>query len=170
MIPELQPNTAQAEIDGITYTSTKWPCMRALELFGRATIMAGERGLAAFVASELDSFEQLAPLLVVKAQGVQVFGAMVQASYGLKDDPRLLLELCSGLRADKLHNPGGMLLPSVVDLSDPKVWDQHFTGELPHLVRVLRFVLRHNLLGFTLGLPSQSGSPGTPQPSETDAP
>lgn len=164
LVPDLTQRTTRAEIDGLVYTSTKFGCLRSIELLGRAGLMAGERGLQWFVASEAQGLVDALPLLVKKAKGVQVYGAMVQFLYGAKEDPGLLVDLCERLTVDKLHDAGGALLPSTSEagykLSDPKAWDQHFAGELPHLVRVLQFVLRHNALGFTLGPRYLGGSPG----------
>lgn len=171
MTPDYTQRTTRTTIDGLVYTSTKFGCIKSLELLGRATLMAGERGLQWFVASEAQGLVEALPLLVKNARGAQVYPAIVQISYGVKEDPNLLIELCARLAVDKMHDPGGALIdaPNVAGhkLADPNTWDQHFTGELPHLVRVLQFVLRHNALGFTLGPHFLGGSPGNQPSTET---
>lgn len=150
-------------IDGYTYTSTKLPCMPAYRLLLRCTKALGERGMKAIVQRYAAGFADVAPMLVVTSGEVNVYGALFQASYGLQEDPELPRDLLAQCKADKLrpaNMSGGDITPH---------FDAHFSGELPHLFRVLEFVAAHNYLGFTLGLRFPAGAL-TNAATETDAP
>jgi len=151
-------DTETKEIDGYTYTSTKLPAMQAHGLLARCITAAGSTGMQGFVARHAAGFAETAPLLVPGAKGVNLYGALLQLSHGVEQDPNLPRDLCAQLHVDKLRPAnvgGGKVSP---------MFDSHFQGELPHLWRVLEFVVVHNFLGFTLG---QSFPLGAPAPAET---
>lgn len=168
MVDYTLPVVSQA-IDGYTYTSTKLPCMQAWRLLLRAQKALGERGMKAVVQRYASGFAEIAPLLVVTSGEVNVYGALFQASYGLQEDPELPRDLLAQCKVDKLrpvNMSGGDIAPN---------FDAHFSGELPHLFRVLELVAVHNYLGFTLGLrfPAgalTSGAIETAGPSDSPSP
>lgn len=151
-----QPPSVTEYIDGIPYTSAKFPASRALRLLARTVQILGEHGLQALVAAKAAAVAENAPRLVLQTQP-RLYGAMVQVAYGVAQDPELPRELCANLKVGESNRskPG-----AVAD-----VFDTHFSGELYHLFQVLSFVLAHNFMGFTLGEPSIPGSPG---PAETN--
>ena len=151
-------DTETKEIDGYTYTSTKLPAMAAHALLARCITAAGSTGMQAFVARYAAGFAEVAPLLVPGARGVNLYGALLQLSHGVEQDPNLPRDLCASLMVDKLRpaNMGGGKVGPMADT--------HFAGELPHMWAVLEFVAVHNFLGFTLG---QSFPIGAPAPAET---
>ena len=139
-------STVSREIDGYTYTSTKLPCLQAVALLGRCCTALGDRGMRAVVQRHAQGFAEVAPTLVLAAQEINIYGAMLQGSYGVQQDPELPRDLLAAVKADKLR-PANMTGGA---LTGP-MFDQHFAGELPHMFRVLEFAAVHNYLGFTLG-------------------
>lgn len=136
--------TVTVNVDGIMYTSTKLPCAKALELLGRCGQVLGERGMRAAIQRHARAAAELVPQLVIDAQKVNVYGAMLQISYGLQQDPGLPRDLLAQVKCNAIRPTGaeGPIGPA---------FDHHFAGELPHLFRVLEKVAVHNFLGFTLG-------------------
>jgi hypothetical protein len=134
------------EIDGYTYTSTKLPALRAVALLGRCCTALGDRGMRAVVQRHAHGFAEVAPVLVLAAQEINLYGAMLQGSYGVQQDPELPRDLLEAVKVDKLR-PANIAGGSLTGAN----FDQHFAGELPHMFCVLEFVALHNYLGFTLG-------------------
>lgn len=156
--------TVTREIDGFMYTSDKLPCMTAVKLLARAQLALGERGMRAVVQRHAAVLAEEAPLLVLGAKDVHVYGALLQASHGVEQDPTLIRDMLQGVRVDRYRpaGPGGPVA---------RVLDEHFKGEFPHLLRVLDFVAAHNYLGFTLGRRSLSGRPSaTPTAPSSPSP
>ena len=159
-------------IDGYRYTSTKMPAMRAYTLLMRCIQVLGPRGMRAVVQRHAPGFAEVAPALVVEAaKAIDIYGALYQVSTGMQQDPELARDLLAQVKVDKLRPAnvsGGDIAPN---------FDTHFTGEMPHLFRVLEFAAVHNYLGFTLGprfrvgpltsaAPATDGSSDSPSPSE----
>lgn len=161
MIERYRDPTCTQEIDGIAYTSTKFPATAALGLLSRVVKAIGEHGLRALVAANREALAPVLPRLAAQAKA-QVYAAAVQIAYGLGEDLELPRALCAKLKASQLR-------PTVQGGPVGEAFDAHFAGELPHLVRVLAFVLLHNFAGFTLGSHLTAGSPGTPE-TDTDEP
>ena len=144
MIPRYKDSVANEEIDGIVYTSSKFTCTKALSLLGRTVKVVGDPGLRSFVAANAEAFNLVFPTLVEGA-AYRVYPAMVQFAYGLEADPELPRDLCENLKASKLlpaNDEGGPVFGA---------FETHFSGEYPHLISALSFVLTHNFAGFTLG-------------------
>jgi hypothetical protein len=145
------------EIDGIVYTSTKLPATKALSLHARVARVLGDEGLHALVVSGLGA-RQVPPAVYLTA--------VQRILERLGDDVALPRDLCAELKANALRPTGeGRVQP---------VFDRHFAGEMPHMFEVCLFILRHNILGFTLGSLSLGGShtsaatdEGTPSNSAT---
>lgn len=139
---DLRANTVQCEIDGLVYTSTKWPARVGLEIAPRVAALVGA-GVMRLVMSgargddiDLD----------------QVMGAIVQLSdRAIRDGlvPLVLSTLantqCNRLRGEMT----GDGQPKAGPVADS--FDSHFAGEYGHLLAVCLFVLVHNLRGPTLG-------------------
>lgn len=162
MIEAYQPAVVSEEIDGFRYTSTKFPAMNALRLMARTVSLLGEAGLQAIVLSRGKALAKIFPRLVLAAQPA-LYQAAVAMAYGLKDDLALPRDLCANLKVSRvrgLGEKGGNVAEH---------FDTHFSGELPHMVRVLLFVLIHNYAGFTLGSLSMGGSP-TSEPTSEETP
>ena len=128
--------TVSQEIDGITYTSTKFGAMKQASLLGRLASVLGEGGLAMVASSGLKFSEGL---------GDRIFKIIENVAMGIRDDEKLLHDLCANLKCNKLRPAGEGSLGSLA------VFDAHFSGELPHLFHVLSFVVMHNYMGFSLG-------------------
>lgn len=171
MIDGYQGVTAIETIDGITYTSTKFPCVHSLKLLARTISVLGEHGLQAVIAMRASALADRVPNLVKASRNPRIFGALVQVAYGLGEDIALPQDLCTHLKASELRGvsaQGGPVAPA---------FNKHFQGELPHLFAVLSFVLAHNFAGFSLGPPFLGGSPtdektteATPSSSPTPTP
>lgn len=143
MFPQYQDPVVTEEIDGLNYTSSKFPATKALDLMLRTTKVLGDHGLRLLVTS---GFAELQGLL-----GAAMTPAIVQVAYGLAEDLALCKELCGQLKCNSLRPGGG-------SGSVASNFDLHFQGELVHLFRVLAFVLKHNFLGFTLGAHLTAGN------------
>jgi len=143
-------------VDGIRYTSTKLPTMAGLNLMGRTGIALGEHGLRTLVLAKVSTLDAImAEVIAGTAVSRVVAAGLVQLARGLVDDPELARELCQGLKTET---------GAVADR-----FESHFSGEYPHLFKVLAFVLRHNFMGFTRGSLSTGGS-HTSDATPTDAP
>lgn len=174
MIEAYKEPTVTEEIDGVAYTSTKFTCSRALKLLSRTVTILGAPGLQALIGLKAKSLAESMPRLVIEADKPRLVAAAVQLAYGVSEDADLPRALCSLTKCAELRptrQPGSL----------DKAFDSHFAGELPHLFKVLGFILAHNFVGFTLGADSLIGSPGTdetlaetpsnlPTPSEASAP
>lgn len=161
MIDYTEP-TVSREIDGYIYTHDKPSATAALKLAGRVAQVAGPSGLKAIVQRYASGFAEAAPSLVVAAGAeLNPFGALIQASYGLQQDPDLPRDLVAGMKVDRVRPAG-----AGGTIGDR--FDAHFAGELPHLFRVCEFALVHTFLGFTLGRPFPSGALTSPA-AVTDA-
>ena len=160
MIERYQQTVITEEIDGITYSSSKFPCTKSLQLMSRTVKVLGEAGLQAVVMVRGAALLQALPRLLGNTQP-RIYQAAVAIAYGLGEDINLPRDLCANLKASALR-------PSGKGGSVSEHFDTHFQGELPHLIRVLQFVLAHTFAGFTLGSPSMSGSP-TSDETSTDA-
>lgn len=141
----------QEEVDGITYTSTKFDASTALRLMSRLVLVLGESGLMAVVSAGLSR---------AALASAAVYPAMIQLAAGLEQDPKLPRDLCASLKCEALRptGAGGSVGPA---------FDQHFSGELAHLLNVLGFVVKHNFLGFTLGADWLNGN-STSAETETE--
>lgn len=155
MIDYTQP-TVTREIDGIHYTHDKPSATDAIRIMGRVGQVAGPSGLKAIVQRYAAGFAELAPSLVVAAGAdPNPYGALLQASYGLQQDPDLPRDLVQGMKCSAIRPIGAQ--GTIGDR-----FDAHFAGELPHLFRVCEFALVHTFLGFTLGRPFPSGALSSP--------
>lgn len=141
------------DVDGICYTSSKFPTTAALRFMARAVAVLGEYGLQALVArfAKGDRGSTL-----VQGLGPR---ALVQIAAGLEADSSLPRELTEGLKASRLRPVGEGTIGNA--------FDRHFQGEYFHLAHVIVFVLTHNFLGFTLGSQSLGGS-RTSEPTPGD--
>lgn len=128
--------TVSEEIDGITYTSTKFGTIKQASLLGRLAAVLGEGGLAMVASSGLKFTDNI---------GERIFRIIENVAVGLRDDDKLLHDLCGNVKCNRLRPAGEG------SLSDFAKFDAHFSGELPHLFRVLAFVVMHNYMGFSLG-------------------
>lgn len=137
--------TTTETIDGLAYTSTKMPAVRQLGLLARATKMLGEHGLRVLVGAGGDQLAQLFPGIASAASDGRVFAAVVQLAEGIDGDPWLFADVLAATKCSALRPLG---VPGPITRES---FDAHFSGELPHLLRVIVFVLRHNLAGFTIG-------------------
>lgn len=143
-------------IDGIVYTSSKFPTLRGFGILGRLAVALGEQGLR-MVATNVASLRKTFGVSV--ASKPQLFGAIVVIMQGMNEDPKLIPDLLSQTKCNAIRpgGRGGELTESAINT--------HFCGELPHLLDVLQFVIKHNLAGFTLGSLSTSGSHTNPETS-----
>lgn len=160
MIEAYRDNVVTEEIDGISYTSTKFPMTPSLALLGRVVRILGEAGLQAVAVSNGRNTNWAR---VLSGGDPRLFAAVSKLAEGLEVDPSLPKDLCTRLKASHIR-PAGEEGGSVA-----KHFDAHFAGELVHLFKVLAFVLGHNFMGFTLGSLSLNGS-HTPEPTTEDAP
>lgn len=140
-----QDLTVSEEIDGITYTSTKLGTIKQLGLIGRVVSMLGEAGLRAVIS--FSPLKDSIPSLAQSAGEGRVLYAVEQLAAGLAADLTLPLDLCANVKCNKLRPVGEGSLAS------PSTFDAHFSGELPHLIKVLLFVIQHNFMGFSIGSP-----------------
>lgn len=149
-------------IDGLEYTSEKFPATKSLVLLGRLTKALGEHGVKSVVALKAQAMAEIAPWLIESARNPRFFAAVVQLAYGVVEDENLPRDLCALLHCKTVRPTGA---PGKIDGA---MFDTHFTGELPHLGKVLAFVLAHTYTGFTLGLPSPTGSPTSKKTTPDD--
>lgn len=154
MIEKYRKATVTEEIDGIKYTSSKFATTRALTLQSRVAQVLGERGLQAVIVA---FSSQANPNIA------EIFPALVKIAGGVLQDPDLPRDLTENLKVDKV-------LPAKAKAgSVHEHFDAHFTGELPHLFKVLGFVLTHNLVGFTLGSHLLDGSRTSEETTEDES-
>lgn len=135
------------EIDGLRYTSSKFPAAKSLEFLGRLGRILGGEGLRLVVMSS----GTLGEVFARAGSNPRMFAAVAQILENLLVDPNLPRDLlaqtsCASLRPIGEGPAGG------------KNFDTHFKGEIPHLLNVLAFVVTHTFAGFTLGSLSTSGS------------
>lgn len=152
MIPDSYRGPVATEtIDGIAYTSSKFPAMEGLRLMARTVAILGQTGLHAAVLAFSN-----------KAKPSFMFALAEQVAVRLLEDPDLPRALLSQTKASALRptGAGGPVAPS---------FDAHFSGEYIHLYSVIAFVLGHNFAGFTLGAPLPTGAPTSP-PTPTGEP
>ncbi len=147
--------TVTEEIDGIAYTSTKFPTMQSLKLMFRTVKVLGENGLKIVVRQSLKRFDVDLAALIKDGDS---FPAAIHLAHLLDQDPNLPKDLCEQLKCANLRPTGAG--------SVGKNFDSHFKGELWHLAKVVGFVLSHNFRGFSLGFHFPAGSPTA---DETDA-
>lgn len=149
------------EIDGFVYTSIKFPCSKALDLLARTVKLLGADGLRSVVRAQAGALGVSFPGLVAGAAGATLYDAAPTLALGMLEDPNLFRDLIARTRV----NRGRMGAGGGGELA--KLYETHFAGELPHLVRVCIFVLTHNFAGFTIGSLLTSGS-RTPDTTATD--
>lgn len=162
----MRETVVSQRIDGLVYTSTKWPATEALTLLARTALVLGETGLQVAVSGkegELSFTDRLAAKAATR-EGVRGLIFMARA---LAEDENLPHDLLRGLKVSRVDGGAAGVLG--------KAFDAHFGGEFLHMGRVVEFVLRHNFLGFTLGAPSSSGPPTSSEtteepPSSTETP
>lgn len=141
------------QVGDYTYTSSKFPALRQLKLLARLVRVLGDRGIQGLVLLGL-------PQRPLAASG-RIAGAAVHVAQGLLEDQNLVTDLLQRTKVNAYKGGGGA--GDVI-----KMFDTHFQGEVPHLVDVVIFVIKHNFMGFTQGPHSQSGSP-TGSETTTDA-
>ena len=132
---DMKPSQVQFAIDGLTYTSTKMPASTGLEIWPRLIALVGSTQLKRIATSD----------------GLDIGATLVSFSQQAMNDG--LLPLC----LDLLGNVqcGALRLPGAANQSGPVAphFDQHFSGEYEHLLKVCAFAVVHNLRGPTLGSP-----------------
>lgn len=148
---DLTPNQVQVDVDGLMYTSAKWPTGLGLAIWSRLVNMFGSSATQALA-------------------GGDVMQALARSAdwHGVEPLFRdcLVNMKCAPLRGQTLDDASGPVAPR----NDPKttgVFDKHFAGEYVHLLKVFQLGTSHNLMGPTLGSLSMSGSP-TKTTTQTD--
>lgn len=128
---DCKPRVAQMKIDGLVYTSTKLAASDGLELWPRLMALVGPGVARAVAVGDTGDFD-LAIMFAIAEKA---------ASDGLLPTVRDLLRRmqCNQLYSTKKEGDV---------LSD---FDEHFSGEYAHLLKVLAFSIAHNLRGPTLG-------------------
>ena len=149
------PLIVEEDIGTIRYVSKKFPATPSLKLLSRTATILGDQGLRLVIAQHVKG------LSLPRARFVQQLPYVaLQLAEGLGEDPNLPRDLCANLKASRV------LPTDEAGVLSGAAFDRHFTGELPHLLEVLTFVLSHNFAGFTLGGPSLSGRPTSDETSE----
>lgn len=132
---DLKPSTIQHKIDGIMYTSTKFPARTGLELMPRVTTLVGA-GLLRLVATgegESMPIDRLA------------FALVAIADRALRDGlVPLVLDLLAHVQCGAFRDGGDGKIT-------PDKFDSHFAGEYVHLLKVCALALAHNFRGPTFG-------------------
>jgi hypothetical protein len=152
MIDKYTDDVVYEEVDGVTYCSTKFPAIKGLELLGRVVRAIGAQGLQAIVFKHRAEVSQVFPFVTAfLGNSPHTFEAVEQLAVAILGDINLPRQLCAQLKvaSTKAGCSPGPVQP---------IFDQHFSGELPHLYRVLSFVLAHNFLGFSDGSRLTNGS------------
>ena len=123
--------TVQFQIDGLTYTSTKWAASVGLELWPRLTALLGSAFTKGLATGDFDS--------------VGLDAIVYVADRAIKDSLiPLVRDVLSRMSVDKLYpllQPGKVL----------EQFDEHFAGEYVHLLKVCIFAIAHNIKGPTYG-------------------
>jgi NADPH:quinone reductase-like Zn-dependent oxidoreductase len=155
---EYKSPTVQRDIDGFVYTSEKVPAIPSTKLLARVIRLLGARGLQVIIGHVAPkAFAKIAKALTPETHLV----AIEELAVSYLTDPQVFYDLMVNVRVNKLRSggEGGAL---------QKCFDTHFAGELPHMIEVAAFVLRHNFSGFTIGSHWISGSlTGTPPETAT---
>ena len=132
---DLKPSTIQHKIDGVMYTSIKFPARTGLELMPRVTTLIGSGLLRLVATGEAESLpiDRLALALVAIADRA------------LRDGlTPLVLDLLAHVQCGAFKDGG-----------DGKItgdkFDTHFAGEYLHLLKVCALALAHNFRGPTFG-------------------
>jgi hypothetical protein len=132
---DLKPSTIMHKIDGVMYTSTKFPARTGLELMPRVTTLIGA-GLLRLVATgeaETMPIDRLAFALVAIADRAMRDGLVP-----------LVLDLLGSMQCGAFRDGGeGKITPDK--------FDTHFAGEYVHLLKVCALALAHNFRGPTFG-------------------
>lgn len=132
---DLKPSTIQYKIDGICYTSTKFPARTGLELMPRVTTLVGAGLLRLVATGEAESMpiDRLAHALVAIADRALRDGLVP-----------LVLDLLGSTQCGAFRDGGeGKITPDK--------FDTHFAGEYVHLLKVCALALAHNFRGPTFG-------------------
>ncbi len=133
---DLRESQIQYEIDGLLYTTTKLPCTKGLEVFQHLQAVLGPV-LPAVITG---NFKGLDPRL-----------ASLVAENGIRHGMvAMVKDLLSSTVVNHLRS-GGVLAEKGGNVR--MHFDEHYSGEYPHLLRVCLFVLAHNFRGPTLGAP-----------------
>lgn len=132
---DLKASTIQHKIDGVCYTSSKFPARTGLELLPRVTTLVGA-GLLRLVATgeaETMPIDRLAFALVAIADRAMRDGLVP-----------LVLDLLGSTQCGAFRDGGqGKITPDK--------FDTHFAGEYVHLLKVCALALAHNFRGPTFG-------------------
>lgn len=131
------PSTLMFEVDGLLYTSTKWPAAQGLRIWPRLILLLGEDLLKSIATGEIGEIDFIVAAVRI-AERAQGFDLLV------KD---LLCRMQCGQRRGKTD--GGLVV---------EAFDTHFAGEYAHLLRVCALAIAHNLRGPTFGSQSSIGS------------
>ncbi len=132
---DLKPSTIQYRIDGVTYTSTKFPARVGLELMPRVTALVSSGLLRLVAVGDLDTL----PIDRLVASLVAI------ADRALRDGlVPLVLDLLARVQCGAFRGGGqGPITPDK--------FDEHFAGEYVHLLKVCALALAHNFRGPTFG-------------------
>ena len=132
---DLKPSTIMHKLDGITYTSTKFPARTGLELMPRVTTLVGAGLLRLVATGEVESMpiDRLAFALVAIADRAMRDGLVP-----------LVLDLLGSMQCGAFRDGGDGKIT-------PDKFDTHFAGEYVHLLKVCALALAHNFRGPTFG-------------------
>lgn len=132
---DLKTSTVQHRIDGVMYTSTKFPARVGLELMPRVTALVGSGLLRLVAAGDMQTLpiDRLAAALVAVADRALRDGLVP-----------LVLDLLRHTQCGAFRDGGqGPITPDK--------FDTHFAGEYMHLLKVCALALAHNFRGPTFG-------------------
>ena len=151
-VTKFRDKTVQETIDGIVYTSDKLPTTTGLIIWPRLIRLLGEQLLAAVITGNLSVFEddETGELSAIAAMRVAERADEI-------DFPDLARRLLANIRANKVNRIDG----NEGLIADH--FDEHFSGEYLHLIKVLVFAAQHNIMGPTLGSLLKSGSRTSPK-------
>lgn len=132
---DLKPSTIQHKIDGVTYTSTKFPARTGLELLPRVTTLVGSGLLKLIATGDGDGvpIDRLAVAMVAIADRAMRDGLVP-----------LVLDLLACTQCGAFRGGGDGKIT-------PDKFDEHFAGEYMHLLKVCALALAHNFRGPTFG-------------------
>jgi hypothetical protein len=130
---DMKPRTVQHKIDGLVYTSRKFPASVGLELLPRVSALIGASLMRTAVTGE-DSDEVGIEALLQVADRAMRDGLIATCR-----------DLLSRMQVNELAGAKGEGGEVLAD------FDEHFAGEYMHLAKVCIFALAHNFRGPTLG-------------------
>ncbi len=122
-------------IDGLTYTTTKLPCSKGIEVWTHLSALLGP----VFPAVMTGKFAGLDPRVVAKVAEQALRLGLVP----------VLKDLLSSTSVDRLRSGG---LTGETGGNVRAHFDTHFAGEYLHLLKVCVLAAAHNLRGPSLGV------------------